>query len=214
MRNSFVRIILPIGLLLTLLMMSSCETEPGFEPVEDPDIESLTVSGRSYNVITIGSQTWMAYNSSISGSSSVCGNPVYHEDTDSSSLDGRLYTHQGALNCACPTGFHLPTDDEWQTLEQTLGMSEELSGQNEYRGSDEGAQLRPNGGSGFRARLAGVQADGVYFGFGTRTSFWTATDDPDQSGFALGRELGNGGNQIGRFGYEKQNKYSVRCILD
>ena len=48
---------------------------------------------------------------------------------------GLIGTTQGV----CPTGWHIPTDYEFKTLETYLGMSESEANQINWRGTDEGA---------------------------------------------------------------------------
>ncbi len=70
-------------------------------------------------------------------------------------LYGRLYTWAAVMNGAweanqtrvsiqgvCPSGWHVPSDDEWKELEMYLGMSEIEANNFEWRGTNEGAKLR------------------------------------------------------------------------
>ena len=38
----------------------------------------------------------------------------------------------------CPSGWHIPSDGEWQTMEISLGMSEAEAASEGWRGTDEG----------------------------------------------------------------------------
>ena len=60
--------------------------------------------------IQIGTQIWMAenLNCDVRG---VC----YDYDSENCEKYGRLYTWEAANN-VCPSGWHLPSDDEWTTL--------------------------------------------------------------------------------------------------
>lgn len=42
----------------------------------------------------------------------------------------------------CPTGWHVPTDGEWMTLEMELGMSESQANSIGWRGTDQGSQMK------------------------------------------------------------------------
>lgn len=46
---------------------------------------------------------------------------------------GCLYNVSGA-QCACPDGWRLPTDEDWQQLERCFGMSESAARSYEWRG--------------------------------------------------------------------------------
>ena len=67
--------------------------------------------------------------------------------------DGALYTYAAATNGdnsgnnvqgVCPTGWHLPSDEEWKTLEMELGMSQANANNTGWRGTNEGAKLAGN----------------------------------------------------------------------
>ncbi len=91
--------------------------------------------GHSYKWVKIGQQIWMAENlaylpwdSSVLGDSSgyyVLGFDLHSSDPPKQTLNyqqyGVLYGHESAKR-ACPKGWHLPTHQEWKTLEVFLGM--------------------------------------------------------------------------------------------
>lgn len=68
--------------------------------------------GQVYKYTTIGKQVWMAENLRFDDGS-WCA-----EDT--CSVKGRIYEFENALN-ACPTGWHLPSGDEWNELFNSVG---------------------------------------------------------------------------------------------
>ena len=47
---------------------------------------------------------------------------------------GRLY-NQAMADSVCPSGYHLPTDSEWKTLESYLGMNATQLDDKGYRAS-------------------------------------------------------------------------------
>jgi uncharacterized protein (TIGR02145 family) len=72
-----------------------------------------------YKSVKIGNQTWMAENLNIETPDSWC----YENKPENCQKYGRLYTWEAAKK-ACPSGWHLPSKDEWQTLVDFAGGNE------------------------------------------------------------------------------------------
>ena len=68
--------------------------------------------GQEYKYTAIGNQIWMAENLNFEAEASYCADEIC--------LKGRIYELHSAMN-ACPRGWHLPTNDEWQTLFENMG---------------------------------------------------------------------------------------------
>lgn len=178
--------------------------------------------GEVYCMVTIGNQTWMADNLRYAADTSYI-NP--NAPTDINTPHGRLYPYQQAL-VSCPTGWHLPTDDEWKELEANLGMSTTLLKKVGFRGSNEGTQLKGTVGwntatgnptssnsQGFSALAAGRHnpSYGPYFDLGEKAFFWTATPY-DTTGGAWARALSANETGIERLYYSQQMGYACRCL--
>ena len=79
---------------------------------------SFTYEGQTYKTIVIGTQTWMAENLNYNASGSRC----YKDDLSNCTEYGRLYSWATAMT-VCPDGWHLPSDNEWNTLVNYAGGS-------------------------------------------------------------------------------------------
>ncbi len=142
---------------------------------------------------------------------------------------GVLYNWSAAQS-ACPDGWHLPSDEEWKILEMHLGMSqEEADLQYQYRGTNEGGKLKETGTdhwndpnvnatneSGFTGLPGGAcRHDLEYYGFdliGSHGHWWTSTEYNTSLGWY--RMLYYDNSKIFRYGWYKENGFSIRCIMN
>ena len=127
----------------------------------------------------------------------------------------------------CPEGFHVPSDEEYMTLEMALGMSEEEANNTGNRGTNEGSKLASNaylwndgnlvnnsefGSSGFNGLPGGYRNyyNGSYYFISLNGYFWSSSER--SSNKAWDRLLYYGSSNVYRNYFNKQNGFSVRCV--
>jgi uncharacterized protein (TIGR02145 family) len=138
---------------------------------------------------------------------------------------GVLYNWPAA-NIACPDGWHLPSDEDWKSLEKCLGMSAAELDLIGFRESGiVGASLKETGfrhwmgenlgstnSSGFTALPGGQRISTGYEMPGFRAMFWTSTQNDNNT--ALYRQLYFYDYGVYRNTLGKQSGFSVRCLRD
>jgi uncharacterized protein (TIGR02145 family) len=191
----------------------------------DSENQKVTVTLES---ISLGTQTWTASNLALVPTNyNNLGSDYFDNYVDSegngvkADEDGYYYSYDAAMN-VCPSGWRLPSDDDWKTLEGFLGMSVEDQNSYEFdRGNDEGVQLKVGGSSGFNAKLAGHvnQPTGKFSSRGLYATFWTSTINsiftPDNTEIYPMRRISYDNNLIERqttFVGSNSNNHSVRCV--
>ena len=109
------------------------------------DIFTDPRDGQTYNIVTIGSQTWFAENLKYQTGNSWC----YDNNSANCNTNGRLYDWVTAMD-ACPSGWHLPSDEEWKELEGYVdtqyGYPNSEWDKDGRRGFDAGINLKSNSG--------------------------------------------------------------------
>ena len=173
--------------------------------------------GQTYKWVKIGNQVWMAENLNYNTENSWC----YRKKTKNCDIYGCLY-NWNAARTACPSGWHLPTDKEWKTLEMQVGMSQsEADDTGGWRGSEEGIKLKSTSGwksigngtdeVGLTALPGGWRnTNGVFQNLGYYGFWWSATEY--NSTIAWYRNLGYLEVDVYRSGSDIVHGFSVRCV--
>lgn len=199
-----------IFLIASLVAWNFCHAQKNKK--ESYTIETFTDErdGKSYKSVKIGNQVWMAENLNYEGVESWC----YDDKKENCAIAGRLYKWEGAKK-ACPAGWHLPTNSEWQTLVDLAGGSDKAGAKLK---ATEGWKKEGGGKDkfGFHALPGGKREAGVsgvfYFDFDSYGYWWTSTEQ--SSSKAVRRDMSYVGDLVFKFPYEKWIAYSVRCVKD
>ena len=191
--------------------------------------------GKVYQTVKIGDQWWMAEN--LRETQYRDGSPIPHVTDDSEwgglSTDawcayannettaetyGYLYnwhTVYDSRNIA-PPGWHVSTDEEWDTLVEYLGGSSVAGGKLKEAGTSHwnSPNTEATNESGFTALPGGyrLSGNGNFDTMGYYAYYWSATEY--NSIYAWSRILNYDDSAISRINYHKQDGYSVRLVRD
>lgn len=209
--------------------------EPQAEPWACGDL--LSYQNHSYATVAVGEQCWFAENlrsASYTNGDPILGNldattwseadygaqAIYNLDSISNfASSGRLYNWYAVADARglCPSGWHVPSETEWQTLELHLGMDAGEVATVGLRGTNQGAQMKSSAGwnglnsSGFNALPVGRRAvAGGFTALGSGTGFWSTTT---AGLYVNNRMFSTESDQVIKGQWNKLNGLSVRCIL-
>jgi uncharacterized protein (TIGR02145 family) len=206
------------------------------------------IDGNVYLTVTIGKQVWMAENLKTTKYNDGIAIPLVTDDNGWGALttpaycwynndaiankkrDGALY-NWFAVNTKklCPTGWHVPLDTEWTTLQDYLsknGYSYGGIGSNIAKSlaattgwaangtaNTVGNDQSSNNKSGFMAYPSGHRyLNGTFFLIGLAGHWWSSSDGSISSAYY--RYISYlYGDLISNF-YNKQEGFSVRCVLN
>jgi len=164
--------------------------------------------GKKYVYVTIGTQTWMAENLNIEIGNYECYYEVY----------GCLYNWNTALN-ACPSGWRLPRDSDWNVLITAVGgSSKEVS--TKLRAADGWVEFNgnlPSNGTddfGFSALPGGSKGTGPDRNNVYRQGYWWSADESKKSGADANYWYMNSGGIYSSANQKSLPTSSVRCIKD
>jgi uncharacterized protein (TIGR02145 family) len=186
-----------LSVILSVLTTVECKAQQGsFKDYRD---------GNSYKWVKIGNQTWMAENLNFKVSSGTWTNTYAKLAYDLTDY-GYFYNWETAVNI-CPSGWHLPSADEWNLLISYVG-GETIAGKKlkANRKWDENGEGTDN--YGFSALPGGTKGpvNWVY----SKGYWWTSTIESNGNVWFVkmldsdnGAWLRNGDNS---------SYYNVRCV--
>jgi len=164
--------------------------------------------GKEYKTVVIGTQTWMAEN--LNRAIPPTGSSKCYNDNESNCKKyGRLYTWSGAKR-ACPEGWHLPSDAEWQILIDFAGgdkiAGKILKAKSGWAGSGNGADN-----FGFTALPGGVGlSNGDFRDSENGGLWWSSTEDDAKKAYRRSMDINS--TDVHRSSSDKNLLFSVRCV--
>jgi uncharacterized protein (TIGR02145 family) len=190
-----------------------------------------------YGTVRIGTQLWMAENLKsthyLNGDLIGTTNPATLDITSENSpkyqwsyggtdanaqVYGKLYTWNTVSDTRklCPSGWHIPSDTEWTTLETTLGGYSTAGSKLKEPGNEHWLSpynIDATNESCFSALPGGYRSlSGPFFLILNETYWWTSTES--EEGKSWTRHLSTGGTSIDRVSVLKSWGVSVRCLMD
>jgi uncharacterized protein (TIGR02145 family) len=185
------------------------------------------IDGNVYKTVVIGNQTWMAENLKTSKyvngaiipsglnntdwsstTSGACS--IYNNNNANDATYGKLYNWYALVDSRklCPTGWHAPSEEEWTTMINYLGLSS-AGGQLKETGTTHWQSPNTNSPhlTGFSALPGGYKSNLATFNYLGLYGFWWSTSGRD---YVCHYDL----SSVGYGDWSKNYGFSVRCIKD
>ena len=208
---------------------------------------SPEIDGHTYAVVAIGDQCWFAENlkTTTYNNGEIIGEIQdsqdwknadvgawchYNNDVNNETGLGKLYNWYAVDDSrnVCPSGWHVPTDSDWKTLETEVLVPRSEINSKGYRGvsTNSGDLLGPTSTTGFSGDYAGIRIDndGSFREINNAGYFWTNnsyfTTRSRYANSAWHRGIFDNVTGIGRYhdtwqtSGTKGHGMSVRCIKD
>ena len=221
--------------------------ERSFTPIPGlrcPGTPSVTdIDGNMYHTVQIGNQCWTQSNLKVSKyrngdnipylidngdwvNTSLGAFALYNNIHINDGVLGKIYNHYTVMDNRglCPTGWHVPSDDDWFVMENFFGGSSTAGGalKSKLEQPSAGGWNSPNvdatNSSGFSA-LSGGRRDansGVSVVAGELCFWWssTLTSAPTNPNSAWNRGFSYNNGNVGRGAEGHKGGHYVRCLKD
>jgi len=177
---------------------------------------------KTYKIVKLENQTWMAENLNYDTNGSKC----YENNPENCKKYGRLYDWNTARE-ACPKGWHLPNNEEWDALYLFVGGM--LNENNPYKSMVAGKYLKAKSGwdddrgksgngtdaYGFTALPGGYgSSDSSFYDVGDVGVWWSASEDYGPDHIAYSRDVDYYRRRTIWYDFDKGYLFSVRCLQD
>lgn len=202
----------------------------------NPDMQNDTVlvdarDGQQYRIVRIDNRVWMAENLNYGKVVKDCNQQdngivektLYNNDTTIASVFGGFYTWDEAMNYQhsdsgdiCPTGWHIPSLQEWRQLRRFLGK--ENAGQKLKASKSDSIAWDGINSTGFTAIPSGVAYRRYFARKGHWAVYWSSTAHDSAyswfaqlDGFWYPQPPRYKTLYLGNY-YRKENAFCIRCI--
>jgi len=189
----------------------------------------ITYEGKNYNTVQIGTQCWFKDNLNIgirinagqgSGDNGVIEKYCYSDNESNCDVYGGMYqwnemmqyvTTEGAQGI-CPSGWHIPSDNEWTILTTFLGGETSAGGKMKETGTIHWTP--PNTGatneSGFTGLPGGWLNIAAFYYINNLGDWWSSTQFDSSNAWM--RKLEYNSTNILKFSDHFYHGVSVRCV--
>ena len=189
------------------------------------------IEGNYYNKVVIGNQTWIAENLRTSRYSN--GDPIpnivlssewaactsgawctYENDAANEAIYGKLYNWYAVADPrnVCPTGWRVPSIQDWNELTNFLGGDEIAGGKLKSIYGWTQPNVGANNESSFSALPGGYRLNGPFFSVELYATWWGLNESDAASFFAYFRYVVNNSASLQTGSYNKISGMSVRCV--
>lgn len=167
-----------------------------FDPRDGQEYETVNFEIDLEADVTI-QREWFATNLNYESPGSFC----YRDYQAFCDTYGRLYTWDEA-SLVCPSGWHLPTSDDWIMVYRKFGGNKEA-----------GVDLRQGGESSLELIMGGFgELDGTYIDVGLNAYYWKITNLRSKGSGVI--TIHSDVNEILDVEIGKYHKNSIRCVKD
>ena len=167
-----------------------------YDPRDGQEYETVLLQLKQEGGVII-EREWFSSNLNYEMDGSFC----YKNYREYCGVYGRLYSWDAAME-ACPTGWHLTTDEEWQQLADHFGGTKSAA-----------SAMKEGGESGLNVIMAGFgEQNETYIDVGVNAYFWNISDVNSTTPGLI--TFHNGEDYISNNSINATHRNSVRCVRD
>lgn len=192
------------------------------------------VDNNYYNIVTIGTQTWMKENlkttkyrdgsaipnitNSAAWITQTTGAYCWYNNDEAAykTIYGALYNFYTVVDShnLCPMGWHVPSENEWNTLITYLGGASIAGGKMKSTSLWNSPNTGANNSSGFNGLPSGLRfyGSGSFSNLGVSGDWYSSDDNNSSTGGDRGLRYDNSNIVVGHT--FKLNGISIRCLKD